>query len=560
MTDKQEVAKKAYENYKKVTSKTFLNVTTTQLNVIYNILCRINRDEEYAKALAEFETSEREPLKTLIEEYFDGYNNLFGLEIRDTLTEFTDESLASGGYFTLDTFKEESGELIPHKPTEFEAGDVATVRATLYSHETKEKISVPTLHAISVNDDGITEEHKVSDCSEITFKVTLSRAGMAKFKVIPKDASGKAIIGLEVAYGGLLFSWQKIKPTHSAPADLIPFWCSEIDRMMSVDPTSTVTDGYAGRVAYMHDMPSKNKYKLTRLDSEYIAKMRKNEQQTVSDTALDKYDLWDVNLKSPGPCPSTAYISVPKFAKDSSLPIKFVFDGYSVRCPAPMLSDSAICVHCSHHGYELGMEDKSYYEPIRKQIAGHYGRGNGEINSDYKDIHDCYMTYLIIRDLQMIRYCTDPSLSYDLPELHDKWNGEIAISGGSMGGYQTLAVGGLTALLRKVSPSFKVARLTPSIPAFGNRAAELDRRVSTDLTKYEEGCDYFDTVFLTPLIDAPVDLPRVGLGDETCPATGILAAINNIPEGIPREINFLQNSSHGYLPDIDLQTWYKYEV
>ncbi|MBE6561084.1 MAG: hypothetical protein E7662_08150 [Ruminococcaceae bacterium] len=552
-------AEKAYAAYRKISVNPFTKVTTTHLNVLYNILCRIRRDKAYRKALDEFPTDEGERLEVLIEKYFDGYNALHGVDIRETLTEFTDPDFAEGGFFILDTFrKAEDGTLVPHSPAEFRQGETAHVQATLYSAFSREPLRVPRLSAISLNDDAVSNTAEAEDCCAISFTVTLSRPGSVKFKVIPRDANGKNIPGLEIAYGGVIFSKDEILPTHKPPADLEEFWNGEIDRMLRVIPTDETVDAYTGSVIYGFDMASKNRHRIIPVDKDYLQKLRDNRQMAPKDSVLETHYIWDVNLKAPGPNPTTAYISVPRNAEDKSVPIHIIFDGYGVRCPSPCAYKDEIAVHCSHHGYELGHEDSSYYQILREEICTNYGRGNGKINAGYADIHDCYMTYLLLRDLQVIRYCVDPMYSSELTLLHDKWNGKIIISGSSMGGYQTVCIGALTALLKKKTPPFEVIRLSPSVPAFCNIAGPLDNRVPTYLTTYEEGMDYYDAALLAHLIDAPLCIPRIGLGDETCPPTGILAMYNSIPATVSKSVHFLQNSSHGYIPDTDVQRWYKY--
>jgi len=228
----------------------------------------------------------------------------------------------------------------------------------------------------------------------------------------------------------------------------------------------------------------------------------------------------------------------------------------------PSASSDSITVRCTHHGYPLGKPDMEYYIPLRlgDGICSSYGRGNGKVNAGYEDIRDCYMTYLLLRDLQVIRYCTDAALSGELAEMHEKWNGKIVVEGGSMGGYQTVCIGALTTVLReKIRVPLDVIRLSASIPAFCNLAGRLDRRVPTSLTSYEEGMEYYDPVHFAPMLDAPLTVPRAALGDETCPLFGIVAMFNSVPAGTPKEINFLQNSSHGYIPDADVQQWYRYK-
>ena len=41
-----ELAKQAYDTYKRTAKMNYVQVTTAKLNTIYNIQCRIKRDEE----------------------------------------------------------------------------------------------------------------------------------------------------------------------------------------------------------------------------------------------------------------------------------------------------------------------------------------------------------------------------------------------------------------------------------------------------------------------------------------------------------------------------------
>ena len=129
-----------------------------------------------------------------------------------------------------------------------------------------------------------------------------------------------------------------------------------------------------------------------------------------------------------------------------------------------------------------------------------------------------------------------------------------------MGGYQTICVGALCTILREKSAPFTLKKLDAHVPAFCNIAGPYeDSRIPTYITVYEEGMDYYDAALLASMIRAPFCVQRLALGDETCPATGILAAFNAIPADVPKSVKFLQNSSHGYIPDLHLQKWYTYE-
>ena len=136
------------------------------------------------------------------------------------------------------------------------------------------------------------------------------------------------------------------------------------------------------------------------------------------------------------------------------------------------------------------------------------------------------------------------------------------MGGGSMGGYQAAFTAGLATLLKKHSKDFKITYVGASVPAFCNIAGQLDNRIRTGLTVYNDGMDYFDTAMAAHLIDSPIEVQRAAMGDESCPATHITAFFNSIPNTTVKKIKYLQNSSHGYIPDEYIQHWiiYRYNI
>lgn len=550
-------AEKAYKIYKACESKKFKSVSRYDLNKLYNVLCRIKKDTKYAKEIAEFNAPEGEPLEILIEKYFYDYNNLYGLEIRDDLIEYENPDLTSGSFFKVDSFINEGGNLVKRAPTEFLAGEVAHVTVSLLSNETNSELYAPILSLTAVTDDGEEINKTVRNSSLIEFDITLSRPGSAKFKVVVLDTDEKPIMSAESAYGGILFSRKEISTTHCPPKDLRSFWEGEIDRLLKTNPCDTTADKYSGKVETIFDISEKNRYKLVKLDTEYAERLKSLGQPAPTAEELCDYDIYETNLKSPGPCPATAYVSVPKRAAKRSIPIHFIFDGYGVRMPAAVCSENQITVHCAHHGYEL-CRDVKYYQDLWDSVCRNYCRGNGKVNSDFTDIHDCYPLYLLLRNLQMLRFLSDPSLSSSLNLLHKVWNGNVSMSGSSMGGFQTICGGALASILRERTGAFTLTSLSAPSPAFGNVAGSTDNRVTSTFFTYKEGADYFDTAILATLLDTQTDIPRASLGDEVCPITTITAIYNSIPKKARREIRYIQNSSHGYLPDEEYQNWIVY--
>lgn len=547
-------AQKAYNAYKKIMGKwsPFTATTTSELNVIYNARIRFDKDEEFRKQVVDLKTEEGERLDILLDKFFVAYNNRHGLDIRKSLVEFDNPDLAGGSYFIIRAYV--NGE--EANPTKLCAKDKVRVVSTLYSYASDEPLSVPEIALEVVGDEYQSFSKSVKNSSEIDFEISLENPGHVRFKLFAKGDDGKVIIGSEGGFGGLLFSKEEIKPTHKVPDDFADFWRGEIDKMLKHDHLGTTPDGYEGAVKYDYDMPSKNLYSILKVDSEFLKKMRENLLPAPDDIDLEKYDIYRVYLKSPGPCHCSAFITIPKAAKPGSMPIHFVFDGYGVYSAEPILHPEKICVHCTHHGYELGEHRDNYYVPLNQTVCHYYGRGTNEINAGYDDISDCYMTYLLIRDLQMVHFATTPALCKDIEGLAEAYSGKVIISGGSMGGYQSICIGGLITLLKEKSHNIEVEKILPDIPAFCNIAGHTEGRVKTYLTTYVPGVDYYDAAQFAYLISAPVEINRIGLGDDTCPAGGIIAMLNNL--GGSFNANILQNSSHGFIPDTRFQNWNKY--
>ncbi len=552
-----ELAKKAYDAYKRTAKMNFVQVTTAKLNVIYNIECRMKRDEEYRRELDAFVTEEGETIGALIEKYFTGYNARHGLEIRETLTEFTDPDFAEGGYFVISTYKAEEDGLVPCDPTEFHVGDRAHAVMQLFGHSEKRPLKVSKIWYIVLTDDGERQEGTVENTDTVEVDFTLSRPGWVYFRANAIDENGKNLLGMDTAFGGALFDMKSIPLTKESPDDLHEFWENAIDRLMSVDPTDTVPDGYEGKVLYEYDMPSENRFELIKFDEDYVRMLREYKIGNVTEQMLETFDFYELNLKAPGPCHSANYLTVPKNADPKSLYLQVSFDGYSAYPPSPAYSKNCICLHCSHHGYKLPRPLEGYYMKLRQGVCMHYGLGDGKPNSLYEDLNDNYMIYLHLRNLQAIRFVTDPDLSSMIAGLHEIWNGKVKLTGGSMGGYQAICTAALLTILREKSAPFNLLSAYANVPAFCNLAGREDKRVPC-MTYYTEGMEYFDAAHLSAFIDVPVTIPRVGLGDKTCSPNGILAMFNNVPSGVHKEINLLQGSDHGYLPEPDFQKWYKY--
>ena len=266
-----------------------------------------------------------------------------------------------------------------------------------------------------------------------------------------------------------------------------------------------------------------------------LAKVPLEAEKTELKNYSKNSNVYAVSIKCAGPRPSTGYLTVPK--KPGKYPVKVSFHGYGHSYPnkghvvSPIYgSGDAIYFNFSPHGYELGREPEYYDEFFRSICSG--GRTFGFDDKQNADPENSYFsgyTYRIMRALEWLK---------TLPE----WDGKnLIVSGGSMGGMQSVWAAGL-------DKDVSLAR--PSIPwccDIGGRDT-LKRLISSWYIHETPALRYYDPVNLAKRIskDCKVEIVRAGLGDYCCPPSGVSILFNNIPG--PKKINWVQGSTHGYVP------------
>jgi cephalosporin-C deacetylase-like acetyl esterase len=266
-----------------------------------------------------------------------------------------------------------------------------------------------------------------------------------------------------------------------------------------------------------------------------LAKVPLEAEKTELKNYSKNSNVYAVSIKCAGPRPSTGYLTVPK--KPGKYPVKVSFHGYGHSYPnkghvvSPISgSGDAIYFNFSPHGYELGREPEYYDEFFRSICSG--GRTFGFDDKQNADPENSYFsgyTYRIMRALEWLK---------TLPE----WDGKnLIVSGGSMGGMQSVWAAGL-------DKDVSLAR--PSIPwccDIGGRDT-LKRLISSWYIHETPALRYYDPVNLAKRIskNCKVEITRAGLGDYCCPPSGVAILFNNIPG--PKKINWVQGSTHGYVP------------
>ena len=126
----------------------------------------------------------------------------------------------------------------------------------------------------------------------------------------------------------------------------------------------------------------------------------------------------------------------------------------------------------------------------------------------------------------------------------EDWDGRtLVVIGGSQGGMQSLVTAALhpriTAALAIVPAGCDM--LGPVVGRRGGWPQWYGNVEGKDPAKVREASRYFDVANFAPRIKCPV-LVGMGLIDETCPAAGILAAVNQIKA--PKEIIIIPNAEH----------------
>ena len=236
-----------------------------------------------------------------------------------------------------------------------------------------------------------------------------------------------------------------------------------------------------------------------------------------------------VKVACAGDHPVTAFLAAPK--AEGKYPVRIAFDGYGKepRLSHRLMTEDMITLHVNAHGYDF-FRDKAYYDaffaPYERDFPA-YGMSPRE-NGDPETAYFRGMALRVMR-------------AFDFAKTLPGWNGrDLIATGGSQGGLQAIWAASLVPGL---------TRCETSITWCSNMAgAALDGRLPGWHPEYVRGLDYYDTVFHAARIPTAcfVDFERIGLGDYTCPPSGVTMVYNAVRG--PKRAAYYQNSTHGYVP------------
>jgi len=350
-------------------------------------------------------------------------------------------------------------------------------------------------------DDGKTETGEFPSRTEGVVETSIDSPGFVHVQAWIKDAALQTIVcysnGVNVQKaefdGGAGASPDELEQAVPPPADFDAFWAARRAELDAVPLNSEIKE-----------LPSPNPA---------------------------EFRLFQVRTDCAGPRPMTGYMTMPADASPSKrYPARAWFDGYSYNVPAPSTSHLGgwINLHVFAHGYELG-RDKAYYDEFGKSA-----RKNGplyafdhEENSDPKTAYFMGMTFRVMRAFDFLK---------SLPE----WDGTgLRADGGSQGGLQTMWAASLVPGLTYAEPV-----VTWCCDLGGITAG----RIGGWRPGYQPALDYFDPVNHARHVPAGcyVNISRAGLGDYTCPPSGLAVLYNNLK--CRKRIAWFQGSTHGYVP------------
>ena len=122
----------------------------------------------------------------------------------------------------------------------------------------------------------------------------------------------------------------------------------------------------------------------------------------------------------------------------------------------------------------------------------------------------------------------------------------LKVVGGSMGGMQSIWAAALDPAVTEAKPC------VPWNCDMGGRDT-LKRNINSWYIKESPALRYYDPVNLAKRIGPKcrVEITRAGFGDYCCPPSGVSVLYNNLK--CPKKINWVQGSTHGYVPSEEHQ-------
>lgn len=333
----------------------------------------------------------------------------------------------------------------------------------------------------------------ISGKNPLALTAKCNKPGFVRVRVFAVDDNGKKIDSKLIKQwgntttvdfqGGAGAEIEKIENSGKAPEDFDAFWQRQLAAQSKIEPKHTI--------------------------------------KKLPEFSKGNFEAYLLNIDCLGK-PAKAFITIPKNAKQKSLPLIALFHGYGVSRINPTFSENAITLSVLRHSYDA-LKDDAYY----KAKANGELKGFGLSASENKNPENCYFKFMVMRDLRALEYAKK-----NIAE----WNGkDLTVKGGSMGGFQALFVAALDK---------DVSLCCADIPWMTDLwASDCDsaRQPCEFKPQWTPQIRYFDATFAAKRIKCPVQI-RAWLGDYTCPPAGVMVLYNNISSAA--SIDFGQNGTH----------------
>ncbi len=299
------------------------------------------------------------------------------------------------------------------------------------------------------------------------------------------------------------------------------------------------------------------------------------------------HDLYEYKISCPGDSTDlksgdtfvSGVIQIPKGVDLSTAPIVMYYCGYGISNPAPVGSDSIkgkIAITVGAHSLDYDYVTKVAHTSADFNLhADQQGDTNyyGFSFSENQNREDVYFKYMILRDIQAVRFATkvfrdggtvelDASASEETKALAAEklipglWDGKnIMSSGSSQGGFQSVAVAALYSETIDGEEQ-RINELYAGIPWMCDVQGNTDtKKVQSTYRQYYTqsgvageavGLNYYDTVNFGRFVECDTVI-SAGMGDPLCPASGVSALYNIIRANgndIDITLGFTQGRTH----------------
>ncbi len=376
-------------------------------------------------------------------------------------------------------------------PLEYALNETITFTVTLVDRDANNAAVTGRDLRWTLSHDDATLDKTGTATSDTPLVVTtvLTKPGFARLKVEVKDSGSDTWLSGSTQFfdGGAGADVMNI-PEWPAPDDFASFWRTATNTLLTTAYTPVCTNFTPANAAsgvsyYLFELPT--------VDGQKAA---------------------------------TGILAKPAAADPASCGLIATFNGYGFGATGlPSASDvlaGNIVVAVTRHGENPVCADATYYTDLQNGEMKNFCFRNLDSTVEATDQYG-----MILRGLRALQYAKS------LPE----WNGTaLKVTGGSMGGYQALAMAGLDA---------DVTSCVAAIPWHVDLSGGVKYgRMTGWRPDWTANMDYLDAKNFATLIRCPVTF-TAGLGDYVCPPSGEILLFKNLPE--PKKVTWTQNMGHG---------------